>query len=237
MPYVVIEKARSKEEILPSVRLFRAELDAIIKLFEEYCESVTLSDDEYNYEHGFKELRERVGPRVRKFQIIGCKPSVVLTFDGFAIKLKAEYQDGGNTVDENKRADHLFLRLREYLRDRRTLLAGLMSNTALAILSTVAVLMIGISAVTSPRPPGIDHGAVYLDFNHGVVFLGGFAILGLILFVSVQRTGNHFVYYGDSSEITSIWKRKKDDILLGLIMAIVGAILGVCGTLITQQIG
>jgi hypothetical protein len=109
----VIEKARSKEETVPSVRLFRAELDAIIKLFEEYCEGVILSDDEYSYEHGFKELRERVGPRLRKFQLVGSKPSVVLTFDGFAIKLRAEYQDGGNTVDENKRADHLFLGLRE----------------------------------------------------------------------------------------------------------------------------
>jgi hypothetical protein len=235
IPRIVIEKARSKEETLPSVRLFRAELDAIIKLFEEYCESVTLSDDEYSYEHGFKELRKRVGPRVRKFQIAGSKPSVFLTFDGFAIKLRAQYQDGGNTVDENKRTDHLFLRLREYLGEHRTLLAGLMNNTAMSILGAVATLLIGVSAATSPRPSNIDPGAIYLDLKHGLIFFGGFAILALIAVVGMQRAGHHFVYYGDSGDVISFWKRKKDDLFLGLIIAIVGAILGVCGTLVAQH--
>jgi hypothetical protein len=233
--HIVIEKARSKEETLPSVRLFRAELDTIIKLFEEYCETVTLSDDEYSYERGFEELRKRAGPRLRKFQIAGSKPSVFLTFDGFAFRLRAQYQDGGDTVDENKRTDHLFLRLREYLGEHRTLLAGLMNNTAISILGAVATLLIGFSVASSPRPSNLDPAAVYLDFKHGLIFMGGFAFWALIVVASTQRTGQHFIYYGDSGDVISFWKRKKDDLFLGLIVAVVGAILGVCGTLVAQH--
>jgi hypothetical protein len=231
----VIEKARSREENLPSVRLFRTELDAIVKLFGEYCEGMTLSDDEYVYEHGFKELRDKFGPRLRKFQIVGSTPSVVLTFDSFAIKLRVEYKDGGNAVDENKAADHLFLRLREYLSKHQTLVAGLMSNTVITVLTVLAALLIGISAATSPRPPNIDPNAIYLDFKHGLTFLGGFALLALTIVFGTRRTGHHFVYYGDSEEMTSFWKRKKDDLASSLIIAIVGAVLGVIGTLVVQH--
>jgi hypothetical protein len=232
----VIEKARSKEESLPSARLFKTELDTISNLFGEYCETFALSNDEYVYEGGFSEMRERLGPRVRKFQIVGSKPTVSLTFDSFALKLRVEYQDGGFALDENKRADHLFLRLKEYLGKHQTLVVRMMSNTAITVLVVIATLLIGISVFTSPRPANVDPNAIYLDLKHGLFFLSGFALLALIIFGATRRTGYHFVYYGGSDEITSFWHRKKDDLLFGIIMALFGGILGVMGTLVAEHL-
>jgi len=231
----VIEKARSREENLPSAKLFMAELDTIFGLFGEYCESVTLSDDEFVYEGGFSEMRDRVGPRIRKFQIIGSKPTVALTFDSFALKLRVEYQDGGYLLDDNKRADHLFLRLKEYLAKHQTLVVRIMNNTAITVLIVIASLLIGISVLTSPRPANLDSNAIYLDLKHGLFFVAGFALLGLIIFVGTRRTGYHFVYYGGSAEITSFWQRKKDDLFFGIIMTLFGSILGVIGTLVAEH--
>lgn len=231
---IVIEKARSKEETLPSVRLFRSELDEVIRLFKQYCESEILSDDQYVYD-GFQELREKLGPRVRRFQIVGQKPSVTLTFDSFAIKLKVEYQDGGNTVAENKRADHLFLGLREYLAKHKTLVAGLVTDTAIFISSVLAVLLIAIPVVTSPRPPNIDPNALYLDFKHGLFLAGGLVVLTLTVVFGVRRTGHHFIYYGESSDITPLWKHKTDNLGSALVLAVFAAILGIIGTLLVQH--
>jgi len=231
----VIEKARSKEENLPSLRVYRSELDKIMHLFGEYCETVTLSDDEHIWEDGFSELREKMGPRLRKFQIKGEHPTVILTFEQGAIKLKVEYEDGGSAVAENKRADHLFLRLKEYLSLHLTLAARLMSNTVVSILSTLGTLLVGIAIVTSPRPANVDPNAIYVDLKHGLILLVGFGLLALIAIVGTRRTGYYFAYYGDAAEITSFWTRKKDDLVLALLTTMIGAILGVIGTLVVQH--
>ena len=57
-------KSRLKEETLPAVRLFRNNLDDLIKLFSEHTSDVTVSDKEYFYSD-FAEMRDKTGPRFR----------------------------------------------------------------------------------------------------------------------------------------------------------------------------
>jgi hypothetical protein len=86
----MIAKARSREENLPSVRLFRTEINSIVGMFAEYCANVVISDDEYVYQD-LQELRDRLGPRLRKFQIAGLKPNVSLSFEIYGLKLAVQY--------------------------------------------------------------------------------------------------------------------------------------------------
>ena len=233
MPFIVIEKARSKEENLPSVRLFRTELDAILQLFNEYCATQTISDDEYVYKD-FDEMRERVGTRFKKLQILGSDPSVSLSFELYGVKLAIVYKEG-DSADVKKRGDHLFLQLREFLGKHETIAAQLMNNTATTIFSVVGVLTILISIVTSPRPENLDPNSIYLNLKHGLFLIAGVLMVVLVSVLGMRRTGHHIVYYGYAHEITTFWTRKKDDLLFGLLMAVVGVALGVVGTLITQH--
>ena len=218
------------------MRLFREHVDAIVVLFNEYCTEVTISDDEYDY-RDFQEMRDRLGPRLRKFKVTGTQPSVTLSFEIYAIKLSVQYQGGTSSEEEEKRADHLFLRLKDYLAKHQTLIAGLMTPTALIIVPTAAALIIGLALVTSPKntSPNARPDAIYLDFKHGLMFLFGFSVLALTGVLGTRRTGSYFVYYGNANEMTSFWKRKKDDLIFATLIAIVGAVLGCVGTLVVQH--
>ena len=65
--------------------------------------------------------------------------------------------------------------------------------------------------------------------------LAGILMSVLVFVLGVRRTGHHVVYYGYAPEITTFWTRKKDDLLFGLLMAVVGVALGVVGTLISPH--
>ncbi|WP_431822015.1 hypothetical protein [Burkholderia sp. F1] len=72
-----------------------------------------------------------------------------------------------------------------------------------------------------------------------VVPFGSLVIIGLAMFVNVfrPRRRRDTVFYGIRRDTRkSFWQRKRDDILANLISAVIGAALGVGGTLLTQEI-
>jgi drug/metabolite transporter (DMT)-like permease len=128
------------------------------------------------------------------------------------------------------------LRVKEYLGNHKSLAAQLLSNTALVILSFIGILTMLFSIVTSPRPDNLNPNAIYLDFKHSLSFLVGIGMILTIFLLATRRSGYHFVYYGYAHERSSFWGRKKDDVLMGVGLALLGAILGVLGTLLTQYL-
>jgi hypothetical protein len=234
MPGIVIEKPRSKEEVLPSIRLFKSELDTVVGLFREYCTEVTISDDDYTYTD-IQEMRDRVGKRLPKLQILGANPNVSLRFElGYGVKLAVANKED-DSDDTRRRADHLFLRLKEFLDKYKTLSAEMMTPGAVTALIVVGLLTVCLSILLSPRPANVDPNAVYLDVKHGLFLVMGIVLLLVVAIAGMRRTGYHAIYYVNQHEVTSFWSRKKDDLLSGTLMALLGAAFGVIGTLVAQH--
>lgn len=72
-----------------------------------------------------------------------------------------------------------------------------------------------------------------------VVPVACLAGIGLAMYIAVFRPGprRDTVFYGIRRDARkSFWQRKRDDILANLIAAVIGAVLGVGGTLLTQAL-
>src|ERR1700730_9487896 len=205
-------KTRVKEEALPAVRLFRNNLDDLTNLFREHASDITFSDNQYFYDD-LAEMREKTGPRLRQLQIGSSNPAATLSFvPGIGIKLNVT-ASGDDDSQENKNANLLFLRVKDYLDGQRTSTARFMSRTVYGVIVGIGALAMSLSLLTSPS----DGGKLTLDYRHSVLLLVGLLVLVLTVILSARTSTAYFVYYGYPTELTSFWKRKKDDLILVVI--------------------
>jgi hypothetical protein len=210
-------KTRVKEEALPAVRLFRNNLDDLTNMFKEYASDITISDNQYFY-NDLTEMREKTGPRMRQLQIGSSNPTATLSFMPSAgVKLNV-IPSGDYDSQENKNADLLFLRVKDYLDGQKTSTARLMNRTVAGVIEGIAGVAMALSLFTSPHVGG----KYTLDYPHAALFLAGLFALLLTEFLATRTSTQYFVYYGYPAELTSFWKRKKDD----LILVVIGAVLG-----------
>jgi len=218
-------KTRVKEEALPAVRLFRNNLDDLTNLFREHASDITFSDNQYFYDD-LAEMREKTGPRLRQLQIGSSNPAATLSFvPGIGIKLNVT-ASGDDDSQENKNANLLFLRVKDYLDGQRTSTARFMSRTVLSVIVGIGALAMGLSLLTSQRVGD----KVSLDNLHSVLLLVGLLVVVLSTVSATRTATQYFAYYGYPTELTSFWKRKKDD----LILVVIGGVLGGLITVILQ---
>ena len=220
-------KTRVKEEILPAVRLFRNNLDDLTKLFNEHASDITISDNQYFY-NDLAEMRKKIGPRLRQLQIGSSNPTATLSFvPSSGIKLNVT-TSGDDDSQENKNANLLFLRVKDYLDGRRTSYARFVSDTLVGVIVAIAVVAMGLSLLTSPHV-----GDKYtLDNRHAALFSVGLIWSIIMVVLGNKKSIQYFLYYGDPTELTSFWKRKKDD----LILVVIGVVLGSLSTEILQLV-
>jgi hypothetical protein len=212
-------KSLKQSEDMPSVRLFRDDLDKIIGLFSEYCTNVTIEDDENTYE-SLAEIRERFGPKIKKLQITGRSPTASLLFTPGKISLLCEPSHMDD--DQAKKANLLFLRLKNLLHEHPSLPAKLTAGTRAVNIFVFGFMLIMGSIVTAPHTQTV----LTLDIRHMLVILAGVAIISMLGVISGYRKGFYFLYYGRRNEVPNFWQRKKDDLLIGMFLVLAGAIFG-----------
>jgi hypothetical protein len=60
--------------------MYREEVDQLVAMFQRGCEKVTISDSKYRYD-SLEEMKQKVGPRIKHFDIRGENPGVRFLFN------------------------------------------------------------------------------------------------------------------------------------------------------------
>jgi hypothetical protein len=212
-------KTHGKLEYIPAVKLYREDLDALLSLFQSYCDTVTISDADSEYE-SLDELKHHVGSRVRTIELAGTKPNITLALTSQASTLRHLSEGMVLTSEETDRADLLFSRTREFLLKRKRLLARVFTIQGIVV-GCLAVVTLALFLNWHYQRQ--DNGILVLVMLFGImpiVFIGAPVIHG----------GFRSVTLDSQLTASSFWKRNGDHILL----LAIGTIIGVGGTLLSQ---
>jgi hypothetical protein len=205
-------KTHGKLETIPAVKLYREDLDEILFLFHVYCETVTISDANSEYE-SLDELRQHVGSRVRNIELAGAKPNITLTLMSKGSMLRHLAEGVVLTPEETDKADLLISRAKEFLLKRKRLIARILTTPFISI---ACCAVFGIGLFLAWRYPMLGRDLFVL-----VVLLGVPPILG----IGVATLNGAFRYVTLDSRTTasSFWKRNRDQIKMLLIGGVVGS--------------
>jgi hypothetical protein len=193
---------RKYQEIIsrgPSVKLYREDIDSILEILKSSCGSITVSDDNYEYD-SLEEFESKKGkqPEVLKFQ--GSSPFVSLTFGsktfiyaGSSKESHAVYQQIDSILRQKKVSIWTALLRRPWL-----ILFFVIGITGFILFNETGIKVIwGIISL-------VAISVAFLEKHYGFVS-------------SVNLIMKH--------EEKSFWVRKKDDILLAAISGLIGAAL------------
>jgi hypothetical protein len=209
-------KIHGKLGMIPDVRLYREDLEEILSLFHHFCETVTISDADSEYE-SLDELKQHVGSRVRNIEIAGTKPNVTLTIMGSSM-LRHLSEGVVLTPEETDRADLLFSRAKEFLLRRKRLLARIASVPTIVVVCSAIFFVAFLVNRHDPTQQG----------NTILVML----LIVPVAFISGATRSGAFRYVTLDSKTTasSFWKRNGDHIW----MLVIGSGIGIFGTLLAQ---
>jgi hypothetical protein len=218
----------------PSLKLLREDLDEVVSLFKtddeneigKLEEQVTITDEENVYP-SFDEMRLRKGDDVEH---------LILMNRDLGLKLDLRRHPRVMTLSTTKATDAaelVFYRVRDFLGGRRRplnfLVTRLLWGTALLILFVYLVWWFFAEGYKQANTP-----------IHGIGWLFLVLFLASLCFVlsrdSLDKSTSYFVTLKRKHELPSFFKRKKDDLVLMLLGAMVGAALGILGTLVTQKL-
>jgi hypothetical protein len=188
----------------PSVFLSREDLEEILSVFTSTCKTVSISDDEFEYD-SLDDMREGRGATVRKLVISGDEPPISLKLQRYAFP--GVFLTAHNPTAS---AETAFFRTHQILdRSKRFLAYGLRPGTWMLF------LWIFILQGFFTRWPElfIIHGAVVFSLVLGL-FTALFGQNGSLSVISLVRR----------HERDSFWRRNWDKLILAAISAILGAI-------------
>jgi len=205
-----------------SLMLFQEDLSNVVAIFRgsEAGSTVVLGDEERTYS-SFDELRRLKGDDVAEFFLSNEAIGVRLTLK------KAERKATLMATKSSDAAELAYFRAREFLETKRKP-ATFWVGTALPLIAWSVLLLSLRPAYEYRNVPGV----VAL----GILLLIGIPILALVLTSELKNQTRYFVTLKRKHEHPSFFRRKKDDLILMLIGSIVGAVLGIMGTLAVQHL-
>ena len=208
---------KSHRKMIEPVVLYFDDLEKIIEIFKEASNDIEISTDEYELET-IKEIKESDKEILNSLSIMIHEPYVSLELKPNEVWL---YISEDEPVSRG-----VFEKIKQLLSSRRQKLYWLAKINWISggmfygAIAGSSVLFLG---------PGI------LEKNIYNILLGcSILILGLILSLwsyNLWMKRHSIIYTKRRIESTSFWNRKKDDIVLAIIFAIVGSIITL---LITQ---
>lgn len=189
----------------PSASLFKDDFEQILEVLRESCGETEISDGDYLYE-SLQELQEKKGDVVRRLSLSGIHPHVLVTikrYDFPGLQLLA--------IGQNGAAEAAYLKIKQILHGRRKAI-GYIFNPFLWI------FILFVSIFTSPyggkalfaAPPV----SVFFVVLSAWIYMGGLSTVTLL----------------SRHQSRSFWTRNKDTLLIGLLSAIVGAVIGSLAT-------
>lgn len=201
-------KRGSLSFVVPSVKLWREDVDHIISMLEEFSERVEISDRKAEFE-SLDELILKRGVRPKSLYFQAWGPYVSLRFDRREGYLGTWLYTNGESIE----AENCFLRIKEYLLGRKRWL-----NVTTVIWPIVVIAFLAL---------GLGKQAEVLSFGRiaGTMVSLSFLAYGVLFFI--LRFGMLYsISLSEPHERGSFLTRHGETILVGLITATIGAIVG-----------
>lgn len=195
-------KLEHRGETIPTVMLYRDDLDEIVDIMQRHCLSTSISDDKFQYE-SLDDLQKNKGRQIKSVTFGGSEPYVSLSFAS-RHPYTFLYASG------EEEAEAIFLKLRDLLFKRRRAIARL-APWRFWLLMTVAILF-GAGLV----PRWIHSPAVLMSVNAIVVL----SIAMLVLGVATKMGFLSVLFLDRRHEVDTFWQRNRDKILTSLVTAV-----------------
>lgn len=199
----------------PPIRLYRSDIDEVIEMAQARSLNIKISDDDYVYE-SIDEIEEHRGSRVYKLNIEVSKNNAT-------IKTLDIYIEKDGVTLRTYREDQLvplWHEVKELFSKRMPWYARLMAPFSWAW-AAIVWLWVG------PRYDEISS----LPQSMLLVWFGAFTFFVLAgLLSAYYRVSNRGIYLQKQHEVKGFWERNGDKIL----MLVMGSVLGVIGTIITN---
>lgn len=196
-------------EHLPPVHLYADDLQEIVDIFNEVSGEVTLSTT--NFEVDAVESLQQVGPQLHRLQVRLKEPFVSASLDGNNVWLYAAEDDAVSRG--------LFEKVKSLLLMRRRKLAGLLAKPSVSgsvVGSMVSVGLILLAAGVARQQLSVMIAAVLCLSVAG----GGMKLAAHYL------TKANLVTTSARAKSPPFFKRNRDQLVLGVSVAIVGAVVG-----------
>ena len=202
-------KESSKSQSFPSVELFLSDLEEIYEILTETSKEINISSGEYVYE-SLRDLRENNPQKIKKLEFQGHNPYISLSF-----------KKSINSVwlyigDVTKESENAFYRISAILNKKKLPLSKFFTFPLFVIFNIIFFILLCIpkDLIQNIFPSKIS----FLSFVFLPLILSIFCFLFSTGYLSKINLIN-------KNKRSTFIKRKKDDIILLIIGAIIGFIL------------
>jgi hypothetical protein len=205
--------------LLKSLSLYRDDLEHVVSIFSpnDALDEITISDGQNEYE-SLDELREKRGDRVDEISIRSTQPGTRLHLRKSPRLLQLE------SLEATDEADAAFYKAKEFLRGKRRPLNIFMAGVvpAMGLLLIIAgFIYINTHSATAAHIPS------WLAISFWMVAFGM-----LLWWREFDEWSFYYVSLQKRHESPSFFQRKKDD----LVLLLIGAVLGVLGTMLVEHL-
>lgn len=200
------KKERSIIQVLKPVKLYYNDLVELVNILKEVNPDIRIETDSYTLDN----IEELLGMDDELITVL--KMSINDPY--FSIDFEPDYASI-YASDDTFILRGLFEKVKKILMDKRRKLFFLYQN------SFFPGLMTGLSML--PLAAGIEENNIYLIIS-GFILL----ITSIIFWKkthTIRFSKYSMIYLSKSIEFPSFWKRRKDDIFLAVISAVIGALL------------
>jgi hypothetical protein len=217
----MIPRTGPRVELLPSLKLYREDLDKFLSLFRDQCQQVTFGDEEHLYE-SLDEMEGRTSASLRCFVIQGLIPHVEVVIRGSYTVRLAVQRSTLFVVERNPQTDLLFLSVKDFLHSRQWFWGIVLRKVIL----TIGIIATTVCVFSSKSLLGMNSGRNDLVYTLAFLFSFGVLIIGVL--IGTKQVSHIRLHLRSKSQ--SFWERNGNSIA----MMIIGAAIGVVGTLVTE---
>ena len=207
-----------KSARINALKMYRDDVDQLVGLFQEYCETVILSDDKYRYD-SLDELKTQLGANVREFEIHGENPALHFRLNRIEID---NFPPGSATriwfnelrSDEaSEEADNLFFRVKDFLTARQ-----MPSFQRLYLALSLLVFAAAIARVIYVSEVFKQPNTIPLSSLAGL-------LAAVALFIASVRKKNQISLETRANSL-SFFAKNRDDFLKHIINTVISGLLG-----------
>lgn len=224
---------RAKTARIGPLKMYREDLNQLMQLFSDYCTQVQLTDSGNHRFSDLEDYRTNMGLKIKDLDIRGENPGVHLLLNQKVVvsgpgmpgpPTTTTFSNELRTEDISDDADMVYFKIKEFLSSYER------PNAAWLLLPAFLSMLFGIlTFVFAARPDLVPYRTVLI--------LTSMALLALALYLVTltSKLGQNVLILETRLNSPSFWKRKKDDLLLALFTGLLGAVLGIVGTLLAEH--
>lgn len=187
---------------LPSLVLYRDDLEGVVSILMEHCKRVEIEDNEFLYD-GLDELVAKRGKRIESLTIAGRDPYVSV---GLKKELPAIHL---STSNESEQSEAAYSRLKLFLLERRTITSKIV-HPLVAFIFLMIMLFVPAETIPSREIRWLILATLTAGFLYSLAHRSG-------ILYSISLTKR--------SHDETFWSRNRDDLFKIVITALVTGLL------------